>query len=208
MNRNEYRASTRRQHRKSTMEQMTPEQLELATLARVHGTVLEIGAGTGANFDDLPPDIHWIGLEPDKSSLPTLRRNARAFSKTFRVIHASAENIPLDDSSVDTVLSTFVLCSVDDPRQVLREVIRVLKPGGQLVFLEHVAAPPRTITRFVQRAGALMHGPRHPGDCDPVRDTLNTLQAAGFEQVDHEGYRVPWLLLPGVPHIAGTATRF
>lgn len=184
---------------------MTPEQIELAALARVRGTVLEIGAGTGANFDDLPPDIHWIGLEPNKSSLPRLRRNARAFSKDFRVIHSPAENIPLDDDSVDTVLSTFVLCSVDDPPQVLREVIRVLKPGGQLVFLEHVAAPRGTGTRFFQAAAKFLRGPRRSGDCDPVRDTLRTIEAAGFELVEHEGYRVRGMLLPGVPHIAGTA---
>ncbi len=183
---------------------MTPEQLELATLARVHGTVLEIGAGTGANFDDLPRDIHWIGLEPDGGSLPKLRRNAREFDDTSRVIKGIAENIPLDDSSVDTVLSTFVLCSVDDPTQALREVQRVLKPGGQFVFLEHVAAPRGSFTRWLQR---MLRGRRRSGECDPVRDTLDIVRAAGFESVEHEPYSVRQLLVFGVPHIAGVAVR-
>jgi ubiquinone/menaquinone biosynthesis C-methylase UbiE len=179
--------------------------LEESVVRSVSGTVLEIGAGSGANFDDFPTDIEWIGLEPDSSVLATLRRRARQFSRSSRVIEGIAERIPLDDASVDTVLSTFVLCSVDDPALALSEIKRVLRPGGRFVFLEHVAAPRGSFTRFAQRMTNL--GKRKPGDCDPVRDTLDTIQAA-FTETDVQPYSIRgWHTLGfGIPHLAGSAS--
>lgn len=178
--------------------------LEESLVRSVTGTVLEIGAGSGSNFEDFPDDIQWIGLEPDDEVLATLRRRSRRFSRSSRVIEGVAEKIPLDDDSVDTVLSTFVLCSVDDPPLVLAEILRVLKPGGRFVFLEHVAAPRGSVKRWVQRVLSL--GKRGPGECDPVRDTLETIEAAGFYRVDAQPYGVRGDFGVSIPHIGGTAT--
>jgi ubiquinone/menaquinone biosynthesis C-methylase UbiE len=178
--------------------------LEESVVASVRGTVLEIGAGSGANFDDFSKDIEWVGLEPDASVLATLRSRARRFSKSSRVIEGVAERIPLDDNSVDTVLSTFVLCSVDDPALALSEIRRVLRPGGRFAFLEHVAAPRGSFTRLAQRMTNL--GKRRPGECDPVRDTLAVIERAfATTDVQHYTIRSASTLGFGIPHIAGTA---
>lgn len=182
---------------------MDTEALETSVVASVRGTVLELGPGTGANFDDLPKDISWIGLEPDEDALPTLRSRSRRFSRDSRVIEGVGEQIPLDDRSVDTVLSTLVLCSVEDPPLVLSEVRRVLKPGGRLAFFEHVAARPGSLSRFAQRLSTLGRR-RRPGDCDPVRDTLDTIRAS-FEHVEVTEYHARGFLGLRMPHIAGWA---
>ena len=179
------------------------EALEVSVVASVRGVVLEIGPGTGANFDDLPNDITWIGLEPDDDSLRRLRSRARRFSRDSRVIEGVAEHIPLDDDSVDTVLSTLVLCSVEDPALVLSEIRRVLRPGGRFAFFEHVVAKPGTPARLVQRIESLRRR-RKTGECDTMRDTLGAIQAE-FDQVDVTPYRVGRIPLLRMPHIAGWA---
>lgn len=166
--------------------------------------MLEIGAGTGANFDDLPADITWIGLEPDEDALPRLRANARHFSRSARVIEGVAEHIPLDDDSVDSVLATLVLCSVEDTSLVLSEIARVLRPGGRFVFFEHIAAPPGTLRRLGQRFAQGITR-RRRGECDPARDTLDAIRAA-FERVDVTEYSVRGSLGIAVPHVAGNAS--
>ena len=185
------------------MTAIDPEAFEIAVVSSVRGTVLEIGPGTGVNFDDLPTDITWIGLEPDDDSLRRLRSRARRFSRSSRVIGGVAEAIPLDDHSVDTVLSTLVLCSVENPELVLSEIKRVLKPGGRFAFFEHVAARPRSITRLAQRMSTFGRR-RHPGDCDPLRDTLDTIRA-NFASVEVTEYRTGGLPGLRMPHIAGWA---
>ncbi len=179
------------------------EQLELAVIHSVQGVVLEIGPGTGVNFDDLPDDITWIGLEPDDDALRRLRTNARKFSRSSRVIEGVAEQIPLDDASVDTVLATLVLCSVEDQARVLSEIKRVLKPGGRFAFFEHIAARPRTVTRFAQRLSTIWRR-RRPGECDPVRDTLDVIREH-FDEVEVTEYRAGGLPGLPMPHVAGWA---
>ena len=179
-----------------------PDALELAVVSSVRGVVLEIGPGTGVNFDDFPDDITWIGLEPDDDSLRRLRSRARRFSRSSRVIEGVAETIPLEDDSVDTVLSTLVLCSVEDQARVLSEIRRVLKPGGRFAFFEHVVARPGTLARFAQRITSLRR--RRPGECDSLRDTLGAIRKE-FADVEVTEYRVG--RIPGLrmPHIAGWA---
>lgn len=185
------------------MTTIDPEALEIAVVASVRGVVLELGPGTGVNFDDLPNDITWIGLEPDDDALRRLRSRARRFSRESRVIEGVAEAIPLDDHSVDTVLCTLVLCSVENPALVLSEIRRVLKPGGRFAFFEHVAGRRGTVTRFAQRVSTFGRR-RKPGDCDPLRDTLDTIRAS-FESVEVTEYRSGGLPGLRMPHIAGWA---
>jgi len=123
-------------------------------LGSLGGTVLEIGAGYGANFGYLAGGADWIGLEPDPAARCRLATIAAAHGYHRRVIASVAERIPLSDASVDAVAGTLVLCSVADQAMVLAQVRRVLRPGGQFVFFEHVAAPRGTAWRGLQRCCA------------------------------------------------------
>jgi SAM-dependent methyltransferase len=137
-------------------------------LGSLSGTVLEIGAGCGANFSYLAAGIDWIGLEPDPAARRRLATVAAAHGYHRPVMASVAERIPLPDASVDAVAGTSVLCSVADQAMVLAQVRRVLRPGGQFVFFEHVAAPRGTISRGLQRCCAPLS--RHlAAGCDPAR---------------------------------------
>ncbi len=108
--------------------------------ADLSGTMLEIGAGTGENFAFYPPGIRWIGIEPNLYMQNRLLEAAKRYQINGELRTAVAEQLPVEDASVDTVVSTLVLCSVSDQAQVLREIRRVLRPGGRYLFIEHVAA--------------------------------------------------------------------
>jgi len=177
-----------------------------AVLGSLTGTVLEIGAGAGANFRYFRPDIHWLGLEPDQRRRRDLAVAAVAHGQDAPVIAAAAEQIPLADASVDAVAATLVLCSVADQDQVLAEVRRVLRPGGRFAFFEHVAAPPGTWSRRLQRWVAPFTR-RLDAGCDPGRETWRAIRAAGFRQVYARHYSRRAVLgiyspcLGGVAHV-------
>lgn len=121
-------------------------------------------------------------------------------------LSAPAEQVPLEDGSVDAVICSTVLCSVTDPAHALAEILRVLRPCGRLVLFEHVAAPPDTAARHVQRLARpltrlLGHG------CDPCRDTAATIYQAGFSTVELETLRTGGLLGGLSPVIRGQAVR-
>jgi len=175
-----------------------------ALLGDVRGTVVELGPGTGANLRYYRPDVRWIGIEPNLYMHPYLRRRAAHLDMNADLRVGIAETLNLPEQSVDAVVSTLVLCSVDDVAATLREVQRVLKPGGRFVFVEHVAAPQGTplcraqqLTRPVWR--------RCVDGCHPDRETWRSLEAAGFSHLDYERFDVA-LPIPIVrPHIAGMA---
>lgn len=168
-------------------------------------TVVEIGAGAGVNARYLPAGSRWLVAEPNVHFHPHLRRAAARHGLDLTLLpDGDAHALPLADASADAVLCTLVLCSVADPSRVLAEARRVLRPGGALVFIEHVAAPEGTRLARAQRAlrrpwGALADG------CRPDRDTLGTIRAAGFARVEAEAFRVPLALV--APHVAGIAWR-
>src|SRR5690242_16890634 len=114
-------------------------------LAQARGRTLELGAGTGLNLPHYG-DVELILLEPDPAMRARLARRTSA-----QVLAAGAEDIPLDDGSVDTVVATLVLCTVDDPQATLAEIARVLKPDGQLLLIEHVRAHARRLARWQDR---------------------------------------------------------
>jgi SAM-dependent methyltransferase len=148
----------------------------------------------------------WIGLEPDRRLRARLVRRAVAHGREPRVLAARAEAIPLPDASVDAVVATVVLCSVADPSRVMREVRRVVRPGGRFVFVEHVAADPGTASGRLRSAFAPLTR-RFDRGCDPTRRTATTIRDAGFSQVDIETYGGTGGLALHSPHIAGVAIR-
>jgi len=106
-------------------------------LADLRGDVLEIGAGTGANFEHYPPDARVVALEPDPHMLKRAKQKLRP---NVELRAGPAESLPFPDASFDAVVSTLVLCTVRDFPRALSEITRVLRPGGRLYFIEHIRA--------------------------------------------------------------------
>lgn len=184
----------------------TGPRLVSARVGALRGTVLELGPGNGVNFADLAPDVRWIGLEPDVSRRGFIVAAAARLAVPPQLIAGHAEDIALPTASVDAVLATRVLCSVRDPRRVLAEVSRVLRPGGMFVFSEHVAAPRGTWLRAAQKVFAPISR-WCDGGCDPGRDTEETLRAQPWQGLEVEHVVVPGPFGLGLPHIAGSARR-
>ena len=184
-------------------EQVNGRKREL--LGALHGTVVEIGAGAGANFEFYPPQVRLLLIEPNDHMRPYLREMAWRHDTLFEICAGTAERLEVADASADFVVSTLVLCSVDDPQAALREVVRVLKPGGRFIFLEHVAAPHGTRMRRWQRR--LRGIWRCIGDgCTLDRETWRTIEGAGFARCDIEHFEADNVAI-AKPHIAGTATK-
>jgi SAM-dependent methyltransferase len=169
-------------------------------------SVLEIGAGTGANLHHLAPGSRLFALEPSRRMHDRLRRRCAAAGIDATIVATGAESIPLPDESVDEVICSLVLCTVEDPDAVLSEVRRVLRPGGRFRFVEHVAAPGRLrsrVQRMIRRPwGWLFEG------CDPHRHTTRRVEGAGFASVElgHRKLRHS-LFWPVNTAVWGVATR-
>jgi ubiquinone/menaquinone biosynthesis C-methylase UbiE len=170
-------------------------------LAGVRERVLEIGAGTGRNVEHYPPGSNVTYTEPDPHMAKRLR------GRGANVVVAGAEQLPFEDDSFDTVVSTLVLCTVPDVPASLREVRRVLAPGGRLLFLEHVRAEPgSSLERWQDR----LHGPWHAlaGGCNCNRDLLTSLDSQSFAV--EELRRENWRFMPPLvrPVVIGAASPF
>jgi ubiquinone/menaquinone biosynthesis C-methylase UbiE len=176
-------------------------------LADAGGDLLEIGAGTGANLAHYPPRLSRLVLaEPDAHMRARLAARVAAAGRAAEIVDAPAEHLPFADATFDVVVSTLVLCSVPEPARALGEVHRVLRPGGRLVFLEHVAAEGDRGRRFWQR---LLEPPWRlvSGNCHVTRRTAASIAAAGFalEAVTRESVRKA---LPIVrPSVRGQARK-
>jgi SAM-dependent methyltransferase len=175
-----------------------------ALLSGAAGRTLELGAGTGANLAHYPASVAELVLtEPDPHMARRLRGRLAAEPPPFpaEVVEAGAERLPFDDASFDTVVSTLVLCTVDDPARVAAEVARVLAPAGRLLLFEHVRGPAGGATARWQDRLERPWG-WFAGGCHPNRDTATTLQAAGF---DVSGLEAD--VLPKAPPLAHPALR-
>jgi ubiquinone/menaquinone biosynthesis C-methylase UbiE len=169
-------------------------------LAEAHGRTLEIGAGTGLNAELYPDSVTELVLsEPDRFMAAKLR----AKQPPAEVIEAPAESLPFEDDSFDTVALTLVLCTVPDPAAALREIARVLKPGGRLLFLEHVRAEDPGLARWQDR----LHGPWYLfGDgCHCNRDTLTAIEASPLTVERSERGSLPKAVPLVRPLLRGTA---
>ncbi|NHK39565.1 MULTISPECIES: class I SAM-dependent methyltransferase [Thermus] len=173
-------------------------------LGGLAGTVLEIGPGTGINLAYLPDGVYWLGLEPNPHLHPWLETALRQRGVLGEVLLGQAEEIPLPQESVDAVVATLVLCSVEDPRRALAEILRVLKPGGRFVFLEHVAAPRGSGLRWAQDLLCPLWAFLGDG-CHPNRETLALIREAGFARVEAASFALPLPLV--APHVAGVAWK-
>ena len=177
-----------------------------ARLGSLHGTVLELGPGAGGNLRWYPPDVRWIGIEPDAHRRSLTRREAARIGLSAHVLSGRAERLELADGSVDAAVATFVLCSVADQAAALAELFRVLRPGGRYVFAEHVAAPARTWLRRGQGAWAAVTG-AFGATCRPNRESLRAIEDAGFDVVELHRYDLSGPFDAGITHIAGVALR-
>lgn len=147
------------------------------------GTVLEIGAGVGANFDYLPAATRLVAVEPNEAMHPRLIERANARGIDLRILGAPAERIPVPDDSVDTVICSLVLCTVPDPTRALAEIVRVLKPGGTFRFVEHVASHPISPRRWIQTVVRRPWSWLFEG-CQLDRDTGAVIEASGLTDAD------------------------
>jgi SAM-dependent methyltransferase len=173
-------------------------------LGDLRGKVLEIGPGGGPNLAYYHADVTWLGVEPNPYMHPYLLRHAAKLARPVEVRLGVAEALPVDDGSQDAVVSTLVLCSVHDPARALAEIVRVLKPGGRFVYVEHVAAPEGSRLRRVQEwVNPLWK--RVADGCHANRESWVTIEAAGFGRVEIEHYTTTLPLV--APHIAGVATK-
>jgi ubiquinone/menaquinone biosynthesis C-methylase UbiE len=174
-------------------------------LAATHGRVVEIGAGAGANMRFYPPGVELLLIEPNRHMHSYLRRESERLGRPVEVRAGTAERMDVDAGSADFVVCTLVLCSVGSQEASLREALRVLKPGGRFLFLEHVAAPDGTQLRRWQRRLRWLW--RRIGDgCTLDRETWVAIEAAGFAALDIEHFDSRAIPLAR-PHIAGTATK-
>jgi ubiquinone/menaquinone biosynthesis C-methylase UbiE len=170
-------------------------------LSQASGRCLEVGAGTGLNLGHWPRDLDELVLsEPDPHMASKLRSK---LDRDARVVDAPAEKLPFDDDSFDTVALTLVLCTVPDPEASLREIARVLKPGGLFLFLEHVRSQDPGLARWQDR----LHTPwMWFGDgCHCNRDTLSAIDSSPLELERSESGRMPKALPIVRPMVRGSA---
>jgi ubiquinone/menaquinone biosynthesis C-methylase UbiE len=158
-----------------------------ALLSSASGDVLEIGAGTGGNLVFYGDQVCSLTLtEPEKPMVRRLQKHITERYPDAKLLRAPAEDLPFNDDSFDTVVSTLVLCTVDDQPRALREVRRVLKPGGRLLFIEHVRSDDEKLARLQDRM--LPVNVRIAHGCHCNRPTLEGIRQAGFTvtRVDHD----------------------
>ena len=169
--------------------------------------IVELGAGVGANFAHLPEGATVVAVEPSEAMHAALRRRAEERGVDLELLGARGERLPLPDASVDEVICSLVLCTVDDPVRTVAEVRRILRPGGRFRFVEHVAAPAWSPRRWLQ------HGIRRPWSwifegCDLCRDTGALVEAAGFSSATvHRGRFRRSVFVPVNTVVSGIAVK-
>ncbi|MFG1603436.1 class I SAM-dependent methyltransferase [Actinoplanes sp. NPDC049265] len=172
--------------------------------ADLPSTVVEIGAGVGANLRYLAPGTTLIAIEPNRPMHGRLAAAAGRRGVRLDLRERVAERTGLPGGSADAVISSLVLCTVADPGEVLAEVRRILRPGGTFRFVEHVAAPDGTLTRGLQRALRRPWAWTFEG-CSCERDLAAQVRGAGFSRVDVRAYRLHSPFVPFNTQIAGIA---
>jgi SAM-dependent methyltransferase len=175
-------------------------------LAEARGRVLELGAGTGVNVELYPEAVEELVLvEPDPHMAKRLRARTAQSGREATIVEASAEDLPFEGDRFDTAVATLVLCTIPDPERALSELGRVLKPGGRLLFIEHVRSRDPRLAVWQDR---LEKPWLFLGDgCHCNRDTVATISASSLRLGEVEHDRLPKSPPIVRPLVRGSATR-
>jgi ubiquinone/menaquinone biosynthesis C-methylase UbiE len=171
--------------------------------------VIEPGAGDGRTFEHYPPEVvRVLAVEPDPTARAAAVERASTTPVPIELVDGVAESLPAEDGSFDAAVLTGVLCTVTDPAASLSEVHRVLRPGGELRFWEHVRSP-HVAFRLVQGALDALFWTRALGGCETTRDTEAAIRAAGFqiEELERGFHSSSWLTITSAPYVLGSARR-
>jgi ubiquinone/menaquinone biosynthesis C-methylase UbiE len=181
-------------------------EMRRSLLAEAKGRTIELGAGTGVNVDLYPEAVtELVMTEPDPHMVKQLRERVSESRREATISEAGAERLPFPEESFDTVVATLVLCTVPDPEAALAEARRVLKPGGRLLFLEHVRSEDAGLARWQDRLERPWH---FLGDgCHCNRDTVAAISASGLELAGVERDRLPKAPPIVRPLVRGSAVR-
>jgi SAM-dependent methyltransferase len=177
-------------------------------LEGLSGRVVEVGAGNGLNFPHYPADVtEVVAVEPEPYLRSKAEEAAARAPVPVRVLDGLADALPAQDAEFDAGVASLVLCSVPDQATALAELRRVIRPGGDLRFYEHVLSHDPAAARGQHRTDRWW--PRFSGGCHPNRDTPGAIEAAGFEMERCERFAFkPFFLLKAIePHVIGSARR-
>jgi ubiquinone/menaquinone biosynthesis C-methylase UbiE len=177
-------------------------------LAGLSGRVIEVGAGNGLNFPLYPETVDQVvAVEPEPLLREAAAKNAAEASVPVEVIDGVSGRVPVEDGSFDAGVASLVLCSVPDQERALAEFHRVISPGGELRFYEHVVAR-RPVPSRLQRLADATFWPRVGGGCHMSRDTGAAIEQAGFKVETSKRFSfTPGPPVPPLPHILGIARR-
>lgn len=169
-------------------------------------TVVEIGPGSGANMRYMRKGTKLIAIEPNIHMHKNLKISAKKYGINLEIKTIVGEAIDLPDNSCDFVISTLVLCTVEDPVECINQIKRILKPSGKFVFIEHVKAKENSVLSFIQN---LVHKPWHWffEGCHTNRNTKALLEMSGFSSLEIETYKLYSPFIPIVPQIRGIAIK-
>lgn len=160
--------------------------------AGLSGRVVEVGFGSGLNVEEYPPEVDEVlAVEPNETARRRAGARIEASSADVRFVGLDGASLPIDDASCDAALSTFTLCTIPDVESALRELRRVLKPGGQLHVLEHGRSPEPSVVKWQHRLEPMQR--RFAGGCHLTRDPVELMEQAGFriDSVEHRDVAGP-----------------
>ena len=181
------------------------QEIRRRVLAGLAGEVIEVGSGDGRSFEHYPPEVgRLLAIEPDPTARASAALRAEAVPFPIEIVEGDAAALPADDATYDAAVVMGLLCSVPDPAGALGELRRVLKPGGELRFWEHVRSG-NAAFRGVQRGVDRLFWTRALGGCETTRDTLAAIGAAGFETawVENGFHSSSFLTITSAPYVIG-----
>ena len=177
-------------------------------LAGLEGRVVEVGAGNGLNFAHYPSSVVGVvAVEPEPHLRHLAEEAARRCAVPVRVVDGTADALPIESSSIDAGVISLMLCSVPDQGAALAELYRVIRPGGQLRFYEHVRSEDSRRAKLQDRVDLVW--PYFGGGCHPNRPTLSAIESAGFvvDRLRSFDFQPCFISAPVAPHIVGAAVR-